>query len=218
MTNTPIIGHCGGRVHIFRKNDRLTFSATLLILNQQVNLLSKKRLFFGTRIVMSTGETNNKQRDITNKGDLAMWLIRRNNDLADYPRLLNRYLNYLWNDLPAGHFGLEEDSVVWHPRLDLSESENEYKVLADLPGLSKEEIKISLRENVLTISGERKYEKKEDSKDYASTERAYGKFERSVSLPDKIKESDIKANYKNGVLTISLPKSEEAKPREISIS
>jgi HSP20 family protein len=164
------------------------------------------------------GETKNKPRHITNKGDSTMWLIRRNNDLVAYPRLLNRYINYLWNDFPIRFPELEEDSVVWRPSLDLSESENEYKVLADLPGLSKEDIKISLRDNVLTISGERKYEKKDDSKDYFSMERAYGKFERSVSLPDKIKESEIKANYKNGVLTVFLPKSEEAKPREISIS
>jgi HSP20 family protein len=167
---------------------------------------------------MCMGETKNKQRHITNKGDLTMWLIRRNNDLVAYPRLLNRYINDLWNDFPTRFPKLEEDSVVWRPSLDLSESENEYKVLADLPGLSKEDIKISLRDNVLTISGERKYEKKDDSKNYSSAERTYGKFARSVSLPDKIKESEIKASYKNGVLTVSLPKSEEAKPREISIS
>ena len=105
----------------------------------------------------------------------------------------------------------------WTPDLDLAETDNEYIVKADLPGLKQDEIKISIRDDVLTIKGERKSEKEEKGKNYHRVERSYGAFARSIELPAKVQGDKIKASYKEGVLEIVLPKSEEAKPKEISI-
>ncbi len=110
-----------------------------------------------------------------------------------------------------------EHKVYFIPAIDVEETENEYIVKAELPGLSKEDIKISLRENSVTISGERKKEKEEKGKTYHRVEMVYGKFARTIQLPDEIQPDKAKAEYKNGILTITLPKSEKSKPREIEI-
>ena len=113
--------------------------------------------------------------------------------------------------------GDEFPEVDWSPRVDISEKDAEYLVRADLPGLSKEEVKITLHDNVLTIRGEKKEEVKEESKNYHLCERRYGKFMRSFRLPTQVDNLKIDANFKDGVLTIALPKSEAAKPKEIEI-
>ena len=90
--------------------------------------------------------------------------------------------------------------------------------MAEVPGMLKEEIKINISENTLTIKGEKKEEKKEDDHNYHRVERRYGTFQRSFTLPTQIRGNKVKATYKDGVLTITLPKKEEVKPKEIPIT
>ncbi len=146
-----------------------------------------------------------------------MWLVRRNNNVMDFPRTFDRFLNDFNNWNSNNLYNIEEDSVAWSPRVDVKETKNDYIVTADLPGLKKEDIKISVNDNVLTIKGERKVEKTEDEKDYYYHERLYGNFSRSFTLPNEVKAEEIQANYKDGVLDIKLPKTEKVKPREIEI-
>jgi len=114
--------------------------------------------------------------------------------------------------------GWKDFDSVWSPSVDLSETEDSYEVKAEVPGMNKDEIKISYHDNVLTLSGERKQEEKTDKKNYHRIERAYGRFERSFRLPEEVKAEEIKAKYKNGVLSIEIPKAEKVKPKEIEVS
>lgn len=121
----------------------------------------------------------------------------------------------LFNDFDLD---FETYDTVWSPSVDVSEAENTYEVKAEIPGLKKEEINISVEENVLTLSGEKKQEKESKDKNYHRIERAYGRFHRSFRLPNEVKADEIKAKYKNGVLTIEIPKTETVKPKEIAVS
>ncbi len=105
----------------------------------------------------------------------------------------------------------------WSPSGDVSETPSEITFTVELPGFEKNEIDISLDKNVLTISGDRKFEK-EEKRDFHRVERWYGKFFRSFKLPATVDTTGIEAALKNGVLTIRLPKVEEAKPRQIAVS
>jgi HSP20 family protein len=115
--------------------------------------------------------------------------------------------------------GAEEQMTVaeWTPSVDITEDDNEWVVKADLPELKKEEVKVTVESGVLTISGERKLEKEEKNKKYHRIERAYGSFVRSFSLPDGTDSSKVNAEFKEGVLKIHLPKSEQAKPKSLQI-
>ena len=104
----------------------------------------------------------------------------------------------------------------WNPAVDVYQNRDQYTVYAELPGLKKEEIEISLRGDTLTISGERKLEEKKA--EGARTERFFGKFQRSVILPLPVKSEAISATYKDGMLKVVLPKAEEAKPKQIPVS
>ena len=115
--------------------------------------------------------------------------------------------------------GLRRQS--WIPAMDVVENDDAFVATADLPGLTKEDIQISLDEGVLSVSGERKLEhqeKAEDGKGFRRFERAYGAFNRSFTLPQGVDQENVSASFDNGVLTLTLPKSEIAKSRTISIS
>jgi HSP20 family protein len=105
----------------------------------------------------------------------------------------------------------------WLPSLDVSETKNDLVVKAELPGLEPKDIDISLSEGILTIKGEKKQEKEEKEENYHLIERSYGSFTRSVRLPREVQSERINASFKNGVLRVTLPKSEEAKRKEIKI-
>jgi len=107
---------------------------------------------------------------------------------------------------------------VWNPSVDVTEDQDSVVVKAEMPGLNKDDVKISVQDNVLTLKGEKKQEKEEKDKDYHRIERSYGSFCRSFQLPTTVRADEIKANYKDGVLSIILPKTEEVKPKEIPIS
>ncbi|MFB3885332.1 MAG: Hsp20/alpha crystallin family protein [Thermodesulfobacteriota bacterium] len=110
-----------------------------------------------------------------------------------------------------------EEEREWIPSLDIAETKNELVVKAEVPGMDPKNIDISLSDGVLTIKGEKKQEKEEKEADYHLVERSYGAFSRSVQLPSEVQEDKISAAYKDGILKITLPKSEEAKKKEIKI-
>ncbi len=106
----------------------------------------------------------------------------------------------------------------WTPSVDISETEQEYQIKAEIPDVKKEDVKVMLEDGVLTIQGERKHEKEEKGKKYHRIERSYGSFVRTFSLPDVIEEEKVKADFKDGVLNLHLPKSEKAKPKAIEVN
>jgi HSP20 family protein len=121
--------------------------------------------------------------------------------------LFNSSLARLWNQ------SMQEG---WQPAIDISDEKDHYLVKADLPGVSKDDIKISVQDNVLTIRGERKHESEKKEKNYYRLERAYGAFERRLTLGD-VKSEAISAKYQDGVLEVVIPKAESAKPRNIDV-
>ncbi|MCX7834701.1 MAG: Hsp20/alpha crystallin family protein [bacterium] len=141
---------------------------------------------------------------------LVRWFPRR--DLLTIQNEMNRLFENFF-----GSSKFDEAEPMWSPRMDVIESKDDYIVKADIPGVRKEDVKITLNENVLTVQGERAEEVKKDSDTYHLIERRVGKFSRSLTLPTNVVVEKIKAKFNDGVLTITLPKAEEAKPREISI-
>lgn len=106
---------------------------------------------------------------------------------------------------------------LWFPAVDVAEQENSYVVRMDLPGVSKKDVHVSTRENVLTVRGERKQEGESKDSNYRRVERSYGSFQRSFTLPGLVRSDETKASFNNGVLEIVLPKVEEAKPKVIDV-
>jgi len=144
------------------------------------------------------------------KGRLDRW-----KELEDMEKRLSTYL-----DRPAvqTETGKEAMTVAeWSPLVDITEDDKEYLIKADLPEVKKEDVKLTVQDDVMNISGERKYEKEEKGKKYHRIERAYGSFMRSFTLPEDADGSKVSAEYKDGVLNVHLPKSEKAKPKSIEV-
>ncbi len=106
----------------------------------------------------------------------------------------------------------------WKPSTDISETDDSYEVRAELPGVPMEDVHISVKDDFLTIKGEKRQENGDESNNYKRVERRYGSFERKFTLPPKVDADNIKAKFNDGVLTLSIPKPEEVKPKEIPIS
>ncbi|NQV37504.1 MAG: Hsp20/alpha crystallin family protein [Candidatus Marinimicrobia bacterium] len=136
----------------------------------------------------------------------------RNNMISNFNEW-DRFLTDFFGDMNVQ----AQNSSNWNPNVDIQETNDEYIVTADLPGLKKKDINISLKENTLSISGERNVESKDEKKNHYRMERGFGQFNRSFRLPDEILEDKISANFKDGVLTVEIPKAEEVKPKEIEI-
>ena len=130
---------------------------------------------------------------------------------------LHDQINRLFSDAFEGTEG-ESNLTAWAPAVDISENEHELLVKADLPGIDPKDLDIRVENNVLTIRGERKFEKKVDQDDYLRVERTYGSFSRSFALANTVNPEGIKADYQNGVLTLVVPKREEAKPKQIKVN
>jgi HSP20 family protein len=109
------------------------------------------------------------------------------------------------------------ESAPWLPSVGIIERENEYRVQVELPGVNKSDVKITLQNDVLTIRGEKKKEQELKGDNYLRTERLYGAFQRSFALPSSVQSDKIEAHYDNGVLMISLPKVEAARPKEVEV-
>ena len=114
-------------------------------------------------------------------------------------------------------FAVPAASRPWSPAVDILENEQELTLKADVPDMTEKDIAIQIENGTLTIKGERKFEKKDDKSGYHRIERSYGAFSRSFSLPDTVEAEKVNAAYKNGVLTVTLPKKELAKPRVIEV-
>ncbi len=116
--------------------------------------------------------------------------------------------------------GRSDDSALttWSPAVDIFEDGNELVLKADLPDMDEKDLDIRVENNMLTIRGERKFEKKVSEENYLRVERAYGSFSRSFSLPNTVNTDGIKAEYRNGVLTMHLPKREESRPKQIRVA
>ncbi len=118
----------------------------------------------------------------------------------------------------VGFPGLESTlSKEWNPSLDVTEDESAIHVSVELPGVDRENVNLQFHDGVLTVSGEKKYEKSSEDEESKRQERYYGKFYRSVSIPTDIDSENIKAQYKDGILKITLPKTEVSKPKQILI-
>jgi HSP20 family protein len=135
--------------------------------------------------------------------------FRELNSLGHLGRFLDRFPE--WNQSPT-------TTSAWAPSVDIFEGDDDLVVKAELPGIDPKEVELNVENNVLTISGERKLDFEDKKESYHRVERAYGTFSRSFSLPRLIDEGKIQADYKDGVLTVRIPKHEKAKPRQITIS
>ncbi|HEY9164648.1 MAG TPA: Hsp20/alpha crystallin family protein [Candidatus Kryptonia bacterium] len=145
------------------------------------------------------------------ENEISTWSPLR--DLVSMQRELGRVFDGLFSDFDGNVSGLSR----WAPHVDVSENHDAYTIKAELPGVSKNDVKITLQDNILTLKGEKKNENEEKNAEYHRIERSYGSFERSFTLPTGVKSDKIDASFKDGVLSITLPKVEEAKPREIEV-
>ena len=130
---------------------------------------------------------------------------------------LQDQFNRLFNESFRTH--TEESALTsWAPAVDIYETPNELVVKADLPDVNEEDIDVRVENNLLTIRGERKFDKSVSEENFLRVERTYGSFSRSFSLPNTVNPEAIGAEYKNGVLTVTLPKREESKPRQVKVT
>ena len=113
--------------------------------------------------------------------------------------------------------GTDTEETPWVPRVDIAETENGFEIRAELPGVSEDDVNVSVTDNLLTIKGEKQQEAETEGKNYHRVERRYGSFQRSFTLPRHIDSGGISAGFKDGVLTLEIPKAEVAKPTEIPI-
>jgi HSP20 family protein len=130
---------------------------------------------------------------------------------------LQEQINRVIGDM-VGRTGEESNLTPWAPAVDIYETEHELVVKADLPDVNPQDLDIHVENNLLTIRGERKFENKVNEENYLRIERSYGSFSRTFSLANSVNSEAIKADYQNGVLTLSIPKREEAKPKQIKVN
>ena len=124
-----------------------------------------------------------------------------------------------WNNY-RGNLTADNENISipeWAPLVDIAEDDKEYLLKVELPEVQKDDVKVTVENGTLTISGERKSEKEDKNKKYHRVERTYGRFERGFSLPDDAQSDRIKADFRDGVLRVHLPKSEKARPKQIEV-
>ena len=147
-----------------------------------------------------------------------MNVITRWDPSKEMEELQNRLSN-LFGRTPARLAEGKEESITvaeWAPLVDITEDDKEYIIKTELPEVKKEDVKVAVENGLLTIVGERKFEKEENKK-YHRVERAYGKFVRSFIVPDAVDADKVSAEFKDGVLKVHLPKSEKTKPKQIEV-
>jgi len=133
---------------------------------------------------------------------------------ATLPSDLGNLFGRFFTDMPLRFYDREE----LRPRTDVEEHEGHYTIIAEVPGMKKDDIAVTFQDDTLTMSGERKAPENTDSTTYRHMERSYGKFARSFRLPSPVKADKITATVTDGLLTVTVPKAEEAKPRQIQIA
>ena len=136
-------------------------------------------------------------------------------EMVDMRDRISRLFDEYFGQFPATRE--EPLGRTWVPAVDIYEEKDNIIIKAELPGMKKDDLSIEVKDNVLTLSGERKHEEETKKENFHRIERSYGKFSRSFTLPDSVKVDKVKANYKDGVLEISLPKATEARAKAIPI-
>jgi HSP20 family protein len=172
---------------------------------------------------MSKALARPAQNNFTKKGNI-MSLIRYQSPEVAWPAIdrwvnLRDELNNLF-DLPMMGATARQSQLFsgWTPALDLYQTADNIVAVVEVPGMRKEDIDISLHDGMLTIAGERSSASSQDGENAERTERFTGKFRRSISLPTQVETGKVNATYKDGILTVTLPKAEEAKPKKIEVS
>lgn len=134
-------------------------------------------------------------------------------DLLEIHKEMNKLFNAALGKYSEGH----ETGRMWAPALDLTEDKDNLYVRVEIPGMNKEDIKLELRDNSLILSGHKEYEYEDKKENLHRIERSYGQFRRVIELPETIQHQKINATYKDGILKITLPKTEETKPKQLEI-
>lgn len=146
-------------------------------------------------------------------GTLTPWLPSRS-PLASGDPLVRLFDGFFNGDLARSE---DLGRRAWMPAVDIRETDNAYVLEAELPGMTKKDIHITLENNVLRLGGERRFEHNVDQESYHRVERCYGSFSRSFTLPSAVNPDQVEASFKDGILTVTVPKSDEARPRRIAI-
>jgi HSP20 family protein len=149
---------------------------------------------------------------------LTKWDPARWDPFRELEEISDRF-NRVFGRLPARRESGREALTVadWVPTVDISEDEKEFVIKAEIPEVDKKDVKVTLQDGVLTVMGERKQEKEEKGKKFHRIERSYGKFVRAFTLPEEVDEAALKAEFKDGMLFVRLPKLERARPRAIEV-
>jgi HSP20 family protein len=143
---------------------------------------------------------------------LSRWLASDPfEDLFGVQKQMNKYFSPEFS-------AAQKDIAAWRPRVDVRESEKEFVIHAELPGLAKDQVNVELDKGVLTISGERKFEKKDEKEQFHRIERSYGKFQRSFAVPEGLDPNNIQATFNDGVLEVTMPKPEVKTPVSTKIN
>ncbi|MBD3290087.1 Hsp20 family protein [candidate division KSB1 bacterium] len=141
---------------------------------------------------------------------IVRWVPRKNmNDFADE-------FHRMWDDFFPTRWETRE--TMWQPRVDVNERKNDIMVTVEVPGMTEKDIKVTLKENHLVISGEKKMEEEHKEDEYHCCERRYGKFERAFMLPTEVVSDKVEAKVKDGILKVTLPKAEKVKAKEITVN
>jgi HSP20 family protein len=148
-----------------------------------------------------------------------MAIVRWLDPFRDLSSIQER-MNQIFEDALARSRGREEGlrSGMWTPAVDIYENNESVVVKAELPGVEKDQISVEVKDGILSLRGERKFEKEVKEESYHRIERSYGSFQRSFSLPVSVDQEKVTAQFKNGVLEVTLPKKEQAKPKQIQVN
>ena len=136
-------------------------------------------------------------------------------ELEDVSKSLNRIFGR-FPARPADHEALA--MADWAPTVDISETDSAYMIKGEIPGVNKEDVKVTIEDGMITMRGQRKLEKEEKDKKFHRIERSYGSFMRSFRVPDDVDENAVKAEFKDGMINVTLPKSGKSKARSINVS
>lgn len=136
-------------------------------------------------------------------------------DLFSIHNDINRFFDQWYR--PA-RYRAEGETLDWIPVVDILEADGHVEIRAEMPGLSEQEVQVSVTDDVLTLKGEKTQESEDKDQKYHRVERSYGRFQRSFTLPANLDPEDIKAKFTHGVLTVSIPKAKEVEPKEVQIS
>ena len=197
-------------------------------------LISKQRFYSSFSIVRRAKgggahfasehpEQDTPQKNTSYMNALEKWSPFRTSarwdPIRELEEMQNRLSSMFGRRLPLVRDGGEEEftATEWSPPVDIAEDDKEYTLKAELPGMNKEDIKVSAEGGVLSITGERKIEKEEKHKKYHRIERSYGTFTRSFALPENTSADKVSAEFKDGVLKVHLPKDEKAKPKSVEV-